>query len=215
MCGAYTLRLDPSGINLTPRLQPFANKKWQPIYNARPGEWLPIVTQEKPQQLTFALWQFLPHWLGERQGKGVINARAETVASKPYYREAFFKHRCIIPADGFYEWLRTSKGSQPYLFQMKDNHPFGFAGVYDELLEQSGKVGFAIITTGPNDLVAKVHDRMPVILSEEGISKWLDPTSTIEDLPNLLGSYPFEQMVVKQISQLVNNPHVKGAEVLK
>src|SRR5262245_6607381 len=100
MCGAFSIRINPWQTRQIEEVLPF--RSWKPIYNARPGEWLPIVTQEAPQTITQALWQFIPSWVRDSKSRGVINARSESVAEKPFFRSAFRSHRCVIPADGFY-----------------------------------------------------------------------------------------------------------------
>src|SRR5216110_2044366 len=116
-------------------------------------------------------WGLIPSWSND--GKGFINARAETLEEKPSFSESFRLRRCLIPADGFYEWQRSGKIAQPYYFQMKDESPFAFAGIWDEW-QGDGKAiaSCAIITTTANELLASIHNRMPVILPSESEDKW-------------------------------------------
>lgn len=214
MCGAFTIRLNPYDDFIflnTPK----AHQKWNAIYNARPGEWLPIVTEEQPKQITNALWGFLPHWMDLKKGRAVINARGETLAEKPYFRSAAAKQRCIIPADGFYEWQLTTNGKIPHYFHKKEGGLFSFAGVYDVVPGKKDELGFAIITTTPNSLVAKVHDRMPVILEDDAVEDWLNPDMTAEQAATFLKPFPASKMASYIVSRAVNMAKNKGAEVVE
>lgn len=211
MCGAFAIRLNP--YNLPFLLDIRARRSWNPIYNARPGEWLPIVTQDTPEQVTQALWHFVPHWAKGPKTKGVINARAETVDEKPYFRSAFRSSRCVIPADGFYEWLKSGKERHPFFFHRKDNGLFAFAGLYSALAG-GDRIGFTLITTTPNELVAKVHNRMPVMLEEAEVRTWLSSSATRDELAAMLDPYPAEKMAVEAVSWKVNHAREKGADVL-
>lgn len=212
MCGAFSIRMNPSQIKFLQEVEPF--RAWKPIYNARPSGFLPIVTQENKEKMTEAFWSFIPHWMKDPKGRGVINARAESIAEKPYFRSAVAQHRCIIPADGFYEWLRKGKIRQPYYFHRKDDKPFTFAGIYDALPDQTGNLGFAIITTEPNSLVAKVHNRMPVMLDEGQEHLWLNEKTLLPEALRLLDAYPADKMAAYPVSTKVNYAKEKGAEVV-
>lgn len=176
---------------------------------------LPIVTEEKPQQLTLAIWDFVPHWAKQGKAKGVINARAESLIEKPYFRSAIAKQRCIIPADGFYEWQKSGSYRKPYFFHRKDDKPFNFAGVYNMRPDGSGNIGFAIITTNANPLVSQVHNRMPVILEEGEIETWLSSDTPLADIPTMLRPYQAQLMDLYPVSVLVNNTKNKGPEVME
>lgn len=213
MCGAFSIVLSPRWWGEFFEVQ--KPEPWRPIYNARPGEILPVITSEKPSTLTPAFWQYVPHWMKESKGKGVINARAETVATKPYFRASFKTKRCIIPADGFYEWDRKGNVKIPYRFVRTDGQPFGFAGLYDELPDGSGNIGFTIITTTPNSLVEKIHDRMPVMFDRPDERIWLDGKTPTEKLQPLLRPYPAKQMTMFAVSSRVNNSRNKDAAVIE
>lgn len=212
MCGAFSIRISPFETMLIKDAGSF--RHWKPIYNARPGEVLPIITQEQPTKMTEAIWQFVPHWMKD-PSKGVINARAESVQIKPFFRTAFQSQRCIIPADGFYEWAKKGTMRTPYFFHRQDDKPFAFAGLYSELPDGSGNVGFAIITTEPNSLVGRVHNRMPVMLEDGESERWLDTTAKPKDVAALLDAYPAEQMGYYAVSLKVNNARNKGAEIIQ
>lgn len=212
MCGAFSIRLNPwerSEIKASE-----VPRTWKPIYNARPGEWLPIVTQEAPKTITLALWSFIPHWSKDPKSRGVINARSESVAEKPYFRSAFQSHRCLIPADGFFEWTKSGKTRTPYYFHRIDDRPFAFAGLYSHL-PGTDKIGFALLTTTPNHLVEMFHDRMPVMLEVDAEKAWLNRDASASALEGLLRPYPVEMMAAYAVSRRVNSAREKGPEVLK
>jgi len=215
MCGAFSVILTPSGWKEVFRVATPAG--WHPVYNARPGEMLPIITSEKSKQATMAKWDYRPHWLKNSRGRGVINARAESIATKPYFRGSFSKQRCLIPADGFYEWNRHGKLSIPYRFTRRDEKPFSFAGLYDVLPETEDKnnIGFAIITTAANDLVGKIHDRMPVMLQPDQEKVWLNEKTPPATAQELLQPYPDDLMTMYPVSRRVNYAYEKGAEVIR
>jgi putative SOS response-associated peptidase YedK len=212
MCGAFSIRLNPwERAEIHNSSVPI---QWQPIYNARPGEWLPIITEEQPRTITTAFWGFVPHWATRPDAKAVINARAETVADKPYFRSSFKNKRCVIPADGFYEWLPQGRVRVPYYFHRKDEKPFLFAGLYDQLPGQKDKDGFVIITTNPNSLVERIHNRMPVMLEDGQEELWLNDKSEKPDIEALLDPYPEKLMSMYQVSQAVNSAKEKSEKVV-
>src|SRR5258705_6054166 len=145
------------------------------------------------------------HSIWSKDGKGFINARAEALEERPSFRESFQRRRCLIPADGFYEWQRSGKIAQPYFFHMRDESPFAFAGIWDEW-KGDGKAiaSCAIITTTANELLASVHDRMPVILSSESQDQWLDDDSEPVTLRSLRAPFPAAKMMSHAVSYDVN-----------
>jgi putative SOS response-associated peptidase YedK len=152
-------------------------------------------------------WGLIPSW--SAKPVGFINARAETLQTKPSFREAFEKRRCLIPADGFYEWEKLGKERQPYYFQMKDEAPFCFAGIWDEW--QRGGVSItscAIITTTPNEMLAPIHNRMPVILRSEDQDTWLRSNAKPQELKDLLAPLSANEMKRHPVSSDVNHPKI-------
>ena len=147
-------------------------------------------------------------------GAKLINARSETVAEKPASREAFKRRRCLIPADGFFEWARTDGKKQPYFFRMSDEQPFSFAGLWERWQGADGEVvgSCAMLTTAANELLQPVHDRMPVILHPEDYALWLDEDVRKTDLlRELLQPYPAQEMTAYPVSTLVNSTRQQGA----
>jgi putative SOS response-associated peptidase YedK len=187
MCGRFTLK-SPNRVKfdaLNPRVSGAI-----PRYNIAPSQEVLAITQSDDRRyLSLFVWGLIPSWSNEP--KGFINARAETLEEKPSFSESFEKRRCLIPADGFYEWERNVKSKQPYYFQLTDEAPFAFAGIWDEW--RNGDVSIAscaIVTTTPNELLATIHDRMPVILSPEAQDGWLRADAHSAELAKLLVRIP-------------------------
>lgn len=212
MCGAFSIRINPYEAR---EIHNATIQPWKPIYNARPGEWLPIVTEAKPKNITSAFWGYIPRWMDPKKGRAVINARGETIAKKPYFRSAVAGQRCIIPADGFYEWQKGGPGKIPFYFHRRDDKPFSFAGVYDVLPGQQQKLGFAIITTMPNELVGRIHDRMPAMLMDDQVEMWLNPDTAADQAVQLIQPYPDSLMASYEVSKAVNFARNKGPEVVQ
>jgi putative SOS response-associated peptidase YedK len=150
-------------------------------YNIAPTQQVPVLRQDAKQpvrRLSLMRWGLVPYWAKDPAiGASMMNARSETAATKPAFKEALQRKRCLIPADGFYEWQRTAKSKQPFCFEVREGEMFAFAGLWDRWRGTDGTVleTCTILTTAPNQLLADVHDRMPVILSSENYDLWLDP----------------------------------------
>ena len=184
---------------------------WEPRYNVAPSQSVGIIRQDpiKPERLfSRARWGLIPFWAKDPSiGYKMINARSETVASKPAFREAMKSRRCLIPADGFYEWKRTEKSKQPFHFGMNDDSPFAFAGLWERWKDPTGSSveSCSILTTTPNALLADVHDRMPVILASNNYDLWLDPgLKDVNAVTEMLHPYDAHQMKRYPVSALVN-----------
>lgn len=160
------------------------------------------------RQLGQLHWGLVPSWADDLAvGNRMINARAETVATKPGYRQAFKSRRCLVVADGFYEWQKNGRRKQPYYIRLKDDRPFAFAGVWERWSKGGEPVeSCAIITTDANELVRSIHDRMPVILPPEAYNLWLSPDTEIELLQSLLQPYRASEMLAYPIGTQVNSP---------
>jgi putative SOS response-associated peptidase YedK len=197
----------------------------QPDYNVTPRTEVPIVAETKEHRriLDRVRWGLVPSWAKDLSvGDRLINARAESLAEKPAYRRAFERRRCLMPADGFYEWRAVPgrKQKQPYFIARVDREPMAFAGLYEVWRDRSDPDAewvrsCAIVTTAANDKLAPIHDRMPVVLPEASWSEWLDPdnrdTST---LARLLVPAPSDQFLCYPVSTLVNKPDNQGPELL-
>lgn len=179
-------------------------------YNIAPSQDIVIVNDSGRRELVRCRWGFLPPWIKDiAEGSPMINARAETIYEKASFKEAFRKQRCLIIADGFYEWKREKQKKTPFYIRLKSAQPMGFAGIYNYRSSPEGDkiCGCAIITTWSNDLVASIHDRMPVLVPQEKVDMWLDPSCTdYEALKAMLRPYPSEDMTMHKVSNTVNSP---------
>ncbi len=187
-------------------------------YNAAPSQSLPVVTNKQPDTIQFFSWGLQPFWAKDVKSiKRSINARSETLSEKPSFRNLIKTKRCLVPADGFYEWMATPQGKVPHRILLKSGELFSFAGLWDEWLDKgTGEIlyTYTIITTEANDIVKPIHDRMPVILSAEAEELWLDENEKQEDLLSLLKPYPSAEMTVYPVSPLVNSPLNNVPEVI-
>jgi putative SOS response-associated peptidase YedK len=193
-----------------------------PRYNVAPTQEVAVVRQPgEPTERSLDLlrWGLIPHWAKDPTiGTRMINARAESVADKPAFRDSFRERRCLVPADGFYEWAKTKHGKQPYYVRVLGGGLFAFAGLWDRWRDPAGEVRetFTIITTEPNELLRPVHNRMPAILAPEDYDSWLAPEPTdATDLTELLRPYPTEQMSYYPVSRYVNSPDNEGPECIR
>ena len=156
----------------------------------------------------------IPHWAHDDSGPKPVNAKAETVAQSVLFGDSLRKRRCLVPADGFYEWRTVNRKKVPVWFHLKDQAPFAFAGVWDVWASPAGKVfTVAILTTTPNDLTREVHDRMPVILKPQAEDTWLDPA--VDDptrLMPLVGPYPADRMAAAPANPALNKPSFEGPD---
>ena len=184
---------------------------WEPRYNIAPSQSAGIIRQDraKPERrFLLARWGLIPYWAKDPSiGYKLINARSETVTGKPAFREAFESRRCLIPADGFYEWRRAGNTKQPFHFGLQDDSLFAFAGLWDCWTDARGQMveSCSILTTTPNSLLADVHDRMPVILNPEHYDLWLDPGfRRVDALKEMLN--PFDATLMRRypVSTRVN-----------
>lgn len=219
MCGRYTLSSTPARINV--RFEVDVDPDWKPSYNIAPSTQVLIVradadTGERIGEAAY--WGFTPPWFkpGGR-GPRPINARSEGVASKPMFRNAFARRRCILPADGFYEWKALDQGKQPWLIRLRDGEIFGFAGIFEPGNENTGdRPSCAILTTEANSMMQQIHARMPVIVEPENYARWLDPKQThgVTLLP-LLQPYEQDDLVAHPVSTRVNSVRNNDADLLQ
>lgn len=209
MCGRFTQRHKAEEVVERFEVDP-DDLIAQPRYNIAPSQTLAAVRQVEGRELFACRWGLIPFWAKDPAiGNRMINARAETLAEKPSFRRAFAARRCLIPADGFYEWQKQGKGaSRPFYIRLRDDGLFGFAGLWEEWKSPEGEVvtTCAIITVEPNELMAGIHNRMPAILKPEHEAAWLDRSNDIPAVSNLLQPYPSELMEAYEISRAVNNP---------
>lgn len=184
----------------------------RPRFNIAPTQAVVVVGDDGERYMRMMVWGLIPSWAKDRSiGNRMINARVETLAEKPAFRAALKRRRCIIPADGFYEWQKLGKVKQPVRIVLKSRKPFGFAGLLEHWTSPEGEevLSCTIITTAANELLKAVHDRMPVILTRDAEAAWLDPKTEdpVKLLP-LLKQYPAEEMEFYPVSRDVNSPGV-------
>jgi putative SOS response-associated peptidase YedK len=193
-----------------------------PRYNVCPGlpDW--VIRQPGPAaNLRFDRlhWGLLPSWTKTPKSSGrPINARAETVAEKPMFRELLRSRRCVVPIDGYYEWRTTSSGKVPFWFSLKSGEPFFLAGLWDCWHEgrPDALASYILMTTEPNELTAKVHDRMPVLLNARDVPRWLDAAlQEPQAVTDLLAAYPAQEMESRPVSRRVSNPDSEGPELIQ
>lgn len=218
MCGRYTITIDADkaredlGIVQMPA-------DYTPRFNVAPTQPIAVVADANTRAAEWMRWGLIPSWAKDPSiGSKLINARAETVNEKPSFRAAFAKRRCLILADGFYEWQKgagTKGRSQPYYFRREDGKPFAFAGLWEFWKSPEGEPvrSATIITTAANDLVKPVHERMPVMLSGDALWAWLEGASESELLA-LLKPYPPEQMMRFPVSPMVNRPEYDRPDLI-
>ena len=201
MCGRFVLVTDLKNIQKNFNIQEMSCQD-QPNGDIRPKQFIPaIINQEGMNKLVCFRWGLIPSWSKDpSMASRLINARSETVDKKPSFRDAFQKRRCLIVADGFYEWKKEDNRKVPFYFYLKSNRPFGFAGLYEKWMSSDKEEinTCTIITTTANELVAPVHDRMPVILSKEEEQVWLNGKMIDSSrLLSLLKPYPAADMDFK------------------
>jgi putative SOS response-associated peptidase YedK len=186
MCGRY--RLSRRKQIVEEYFDAHGDEDWSPRYNIAPTQPVPVIRQhphEPRRVFSLMRWGLIPNWAKDMSGSaGMINARSETATMKPAFRDPMRFRRCLVPADGFYEWRKTGTSKQPYCFDVKDGQLFAFAGLWDGWRDRSGQWirSCSILTTTPNALTSPVHDRMPVILARDAYDLWLDPDMTNVDL---------------------------------
>lgn len=188
-------------------------------YNVAPTQDILIINNRGEKQLIKCHWGFVPPWSKDMSvGYRMINARSETVAEKPSFKAAFRKQRCLVIANGFYEWKKEKKRKMPVYVQLKSGKPFGFAGLYSVWIspEDEKICTCTILTTESNALVSSVHDRMPVVIPRDKEDLWLDPNvHDIDMLKDLLQSFPSEDMELIYVSDKVNSPRYDSPENIK
>jgi putative SOS response-associated peptidase YedK len=192
---------------------------WTPRYNIAPTQPVPVICQnpkEPVRQLSLMRWGLIPAWSKDSSvAASMINARSETAATKPAFRDALKSRRCLIPADGFYEWMRLGKTKQPYCFEVNEGELFAFAGFWDRWQDPTGHwvKSCSILTTTPNAVTSAVHDRMPVILDPDGYDVWLDPGMTdVSVASELLKPYDARLMRCFPVSTRINHVANDDAE---
>jgi putative SOS response-associated peptidase YedK len=219
MCGRFTLAPESDELQVEFEGVQFP-EQFARRYNIAPSQPVLVIPNGDRARADYLLWGLIPSWAKDPSiGSRLINARGETLSEKPAFRGSYKYKRCLILADGFYEWKATigTKVKIPYYLQLKDGKPFGFAGLWSDWQAADGSEvrSCTIITTTPNALVAPIHNRMPAILRAEDREEWLDPKPRSPDaLGHLIQAYPAERMRAIAVSTLVNNPSIDRAECI-
>lgn len=216
MCGAFSI-LHPFR-DVSARFNAGYNDSREiPRYNVRPSQPIPTILNTDPNEITYSLWGIHPVY-DKTHKMFFINARNDSLL-KPTWKKMLSERRCLIPADGFYEWQKATnpKVKIPYRFELRNKDLFAFAGLWQEETDSKGQQNphCVIITTEPNNMVAEVHDRMPAILKKEDERTWLNPDIEIETALSTLKPYPEIEMHKYQVSTLVNSPANDTPEVIK
>jgi len=211
MCGRFTLTVTPNQLQQAfPGLAVPA--QMTPRFNIAPTQPIAVVPNDGRNAVDFFVWGLIPSWAKDPSiGNNLINARAETLAEKPSFRTAYKRRRCLILADGFFEWKKIpgQRGKTPHYITLKDRQPFAMAGLWEQWFSPDGSEikSATIITTEPNALMAQLHNRMPVILHPDDYARWLDPAERgAEDLQKLLVPFPAGAMSFYPVSTIVNSP---------
>lgn len=219
MCGRFALATSPKELEKYFGLPGF--EMVRPRYNIAPSQ--PVITvrinHHGEKETTHLQWGLIPSWNKNlEKAKPLINARGETIHEKPSFRSAFKRRRCIVPASGFYEWEVISGGKQPYYFHLKESETMAIAGIWEYYSDSTGTEleTLALITTSANQLLAGMHDRMPVILSPEDFDDWLEaPEEDALNMRGLIRPYPAERMRGYPVDKTVNNPVNDSEECIR
>lgn len=189
-------------------------------YNVAPGYMMPVISKKSPNRAVLMKWGLIPFWAKDpRIGYQMINARAETLKDKPAFRKPLSQFRCLVPANGFYEWKKTQDGKQPFYIRLKSEEMFAFAGLYDQWVDAEGKEieTYTIITTTPNSVVEPIHNRMPAILKKENEEIWLNHQET--DINKILAlltpNNTTEEFEAYPVSKAVNKPENDSKDLIK
>jgi len=210
MCGRYVISSDPARYADYFGVQDIATESLDPSYNVAPTDQVYAVAEHDGERLLGQFrWGLIPHWSKDRKGPLNINARAESVATKPTFRDSFRRKRCILPADGFFEWEPKERGRPPHYVTMRDDRPMGFAGLWASWKDPESGLWIrscSIITTTANDLLASIHTRMPVILPPDSWDAWLDrDNDDAIQLESMLRPIDPDQVKEHEVSTLVNS----------
>lgn len=220
MCGRYTLQRAEKALG---RVIP--QDEWESIwegkwihhrFNVAPTQHMPIVLSKGGRRAPAVMrWGFVPFYEREKpKPQALINARSETIATKAPFKRATQSQRCLVPADGFFEWKREGERKTPFYFTLRDEEPFVIAGLWESAGGNAAE-GYLLLTTAPNELMASIHDRMPVILHPEAWDEWLAPEPlSAERLAQLCTAYPAEEMSARPVSALVNSARNDSPEIL-
>lgn len=209
MCGRFTLSAKAEEIERRFHAK-FTDGVYAPRYNIAPSQKVWTITQDEPENLVAMNWGLKPVWW-THGSRPLINIRSESLEDKPTFQRLLASKRCLIPADGFYEWRHAGSRKEPFHIGLKDSRLFAFAGLWDSV---NDKPQLVILTTEPNRLVSRIHDRMPVLLRVKDEGMWLNRKSDVTSLLKVLVPYPAVSMSSHPVSALINSPGYDGPECL-
>jgi putative SOS response-associated peptidase YedK len=216
MCGRFQLSVKGKEISERFNTEVF-DDMYKPSYNCAPTQRLPVITNTEPDKLQFFHWGLIPSWAKDtRIAVKMINSRSETIMDKPAFKKAFVSRRCLVPANGFYEWKQQGKNKVPYRFFLKNETLFAMAGIWESWYDSANNVlhSFSVITTQANKLMEQVHHRMPVILGKKHESIWLSDEKPVE-LMKLLQPFPEDLMECYTVSPRINSARNDGASLIE
>ena len=218
MCGRYNIITDAQALYDAYQVEADIVEGRLARYNVAPAtDQLVIVAEGGRCAARWHRWGLIPHWaIDAAVGYKTINARGESVAAKPAFRAAFRQRRCLVPATGFYEWKALAQGKQPYLIRPRNGALISFAGLWESWAGPEGEVrSFAIITTAPNELVARIYERMPVIIPRAQFARWLDPAlQDPAEIQPMIASYPAGELLAIPVGCNINNARNQGPELI-
>lgn len=218
MCGRFTNKEKLEMLAAQYNAKAFKGEEWQGSYNIAPTQMIPVIVDEpEGREIRLMKWGLVPFWAKDAKiGNSMINARAETIKEKPGFRDSFKSKRCIIPANGFYEWRKLTTAKEPYYFSPKEGL-FSFAGLWSAWVspESIEVETFTIITTTANKIVKPIHDRMPVIMGHNSMAAWLSPATKPKELEELLMPCSDDQMQGYAVSKIVNSAKHNGPECIE
>lgn len=217
MCGRFTLAKDARQLKKTFKDLP-VDPRIRPRYNIAPTQPVSAWIADPPPRLEVFSWGLVPPWARDPGfGAKCVNARAETLSEKASFKTPYRRKRCLVPADGWYEWKTERGRKQPYRFHRRDDAAFVFAGLWEEWHDKQGGMilSCAIITTRPNRLARKIHPRMPAVLRDEDIGPWLDPNTRLRDLDRMLEPISADDFTVDPVSPAVNKATAEGPELIE
>jgi putative SOS response-associated peptidase YedK len=216
MCTRYSLTKNKETISK--RFGVTSPESWKARYNVAPGQSMPVITNRRSDEISFFHWGLIPNWsIDESAGINLINAKAENIQSKAPFKQAIKSQRCLIPADGYFEWKKIGKAKIPYRITLANDEPFAFAGIWDYWENSKGEIinSFSIITTTANKLISEIHDRMPVILSPENEQKWLSDKLTDQEVISFLTPYDTDKTSYYQAHKVVNSAEYDYPECIQ
>ena len=217
MCGRYALSVPADVIAAVYKVM--RTVPYPPRYNLAPTDDGPVIRVDREsgeRRLDLLRWGLVPFWSKDPgEGARMINARCETIATKPAFREPFARRRCIVPAEGFYEWEKDGKRRLPWFIHRRDDAPMAFAGLWERWGRGDDRLlTFTILTTRPNDAVAPLHDRMPVMLDANGVDRWLDPDAQTSALEALFEPTPSDAITLHRVDPYVNRAGNEGEQCI-